>query len=301
MNTRPPTAPRVLSMQRRKGRLYDCGLCGLNTKMSRTHVPPQCAGNDHLVGRAYMLSHDSKARMGRHTDGGLHVYGLCEACNGVGSVYEAAYKDLSGHLEPFRNRSAGFDTRSRITLPHIEVDRGSIARTIVIGAFGLAPTLRGRWPDLAHALSTKQATLPIPNELRLRIALARGNTARIGGMTHGYFFDGPWALLDSAGQPMAISAFAECFFPPIAWMLTDDDQPVLDAHGWGDITGWLAAPPGNRSYLDDDGLAVPYVLHPRHAPLMNKWWVELHAEADAGMTEIVECLDLQGSSSSRSK
>ena len=296
MTTRPSTAPRVLTMQRRKGRLYDCGLCGLNTKMSRTHVPPQCAGNDHLVGRAYMLTHNAKARIGRHSDGGLHVYGLCEDCNGVGSVYEAAYKELSGHLEPFRNRSAGFDTISRVTLPHSEIDRGSIARAIVIGAFGLAPTLRLRWPDLARTLSAKDATLPVPDELRLRIALARGNTARIGGMTHGYFFGGPWAQRGSSGEPLAVHAFAECYFPPIAWVLTDADQPVLDAQGWGDITGWLAQRPGARSYLDDDGLALPYVSHPLHTPLMNQWWVELHAEADAGVTEIVECRDLPGPS-----
>lgn len=280
-------------MQRRKGQITACGLCGELTKMTRAHVPPQCAGNDHLVGRSYMRTHHSKATMGRSTDGGLYVYGLCQPCNNLGSRYEGAYKELTDTLSPTRRRSPGLDyTASQVDLPATTFDPGSVARAILVGAFGIAPTLRDRYPDLAAGIVHQRDVLVVPEELRLRLGLARGTSARIGGMTAGFFAAGPWAQRDANGNPEAVMPFAEVFFPPLAWMITDDPQPLLDRMGWGDATPWLHARPGDRHELHSTVPTLPYVSHPSHNPFLRDLWIEMHPESSAGITEIVECLDL---------
>lgn len=295
-NTQPAKterAPRNLTMQRHKGDLRDCGLCGLHRKMTRTHVPPQCVGNDHLVARSYMRTHDGKARMGRATEGGLYVYGLCESCNNLGSRYEDAYKELVEILKPTRRRLLWVDyTAKQEDLPTATFDPGSVARAIVIGAFGIAPTLRDRFPDLAASLVEQRDILVVPDELRLRLGLARGTAARIGGMTGGFFFAGPWSNHGPDGTPESVMPFAEVFFPPLAWMLTDDRQPLLDRMGWGDAMQWLHSRPGQREDLHSTVPTLPYVSHPSHNDLTRNHWIEMHPEAEAGITEIVECREL---------
>jgi len=285
--------PRGLTMQRRKGEVAACGLCGIRAKMTRTHVPPQCAGNNHLVGRSYMRTHKNKAKLGRPTDGGLYVYGLCQRCNNLGSRYEVAYKELTDILAPTRRRAIGVDfTASQVALPAATFDPGSVARAIMIGAFGIAPTLRDEYPDLAAGLLDQLDVLPVPADLRLRLGLARGTSARIGGMTHGFFIAGRWAQSGPDGDPEAVSAYAEVFFPPLAWMLTNDQQPVLDRMGWGEATQWLLARPGHREELHSTVPALPYVSHPRHNHFLHDLWTEMHTESSAGITEIVECRNL---------
>ncbi len=273
-----------------------CGLCGIHSKMTKAHVPPQCVGNDHLVGRSYMRTHNSKARMGRAVEGGLYVYGLCESCNNLGSRYEDAYKELTEILRPLRKKGLGIDyAATQINLPASSFDPGSTARAIIIGAFGIAPTLRDRYPDLAAEIVDQQDILTVPSELRLRLGLARGTAARIGGMTSGFFGWGPWSHRDPDGTPESVMPFAEVFFPPLAWMVTDDRQPLLDRMGWGDGTKWLRARPGERENLRSTVPTLPYVSHPSHNELLRNRWIELHAGAEAGITEIVECTQLPDS------
>lgn len=282
--------PRPLTMQRRKGVVTECGLCGERSKMTRAHVPPQCVGNDHLVGRAYMLTQNNEARMGRSTNGGLYVCGLCPSCNNLGSRYEGAYKELTDILSPTRRRSLGVDyTAPQVSLPEATIDPGSVARAILIGAFAIAPTLRDRYPDLAAGLVGQRDALVVPAELRLRLGLARGTSARIGGMTAGFFVSGPWALRASDGTPEAVMPFAEVFFPPLAWMVTDHPQTLLDRMGWGDATPWLSALPGHRQELHSTVPTLPYVSHPSHNYFLHDRWIEMHPESSAHITEIVEC------------
>lgn len=280
-------------MQRRKGQITTCGLCGDRTKMTRAHVPPQCAGNDHLVGRSYMRTHHSKATRGRSTEGGLYVYGLCQPCNNLGSRYESAYKELIDVLSPTRRKSPGFDfNATQVSLPAATFDPGSVARTIMVGAFGIAPTLRDWYPDLAAGILDQRDFLIVPKKIRLRLGLARGASARIGGMTSGFFFAGPWALRDADGNPETVVPFAEVFFPPLAWMLANDPQPLLDHMGWGDATSWLNARPGDRQELRSTVPTLPYVSHPSHNDFLRNLWIEMHTESSAGITEIVECFNL---------
>ena len=47
-------APKDIGLRLRQGEAADCGPCGTHGPLSRTHPPPQCAGNDHGVQRSYL-------------------------------------------------------------------------------------------------------------------------------------------------------------------------------------------------------------------------------------------------------
>jgi hypothetical protein len=83
----------------------ECGLCGRRGKLTKTHVPPQCAGNLGRVKRFTVVS-DTEHRAAATTKriGGVHFYGLCARCNGdLQGLYDGEYCKLakaSGRSRP---------------------------------------------------------------------------------------------------------------------------------------------------------------------------------------------------------
>jgi len=74
--------PRPVGLVRRGDTVTACGLCGTVARMTRTHLPPQCAGNEGLVSRVRLqTNHQSETRRSRTLHGGMWVFGLCTSCN----------------------------------------------------------------------------------------------------------------------------------------------------------------------------------------------------------------------------
>jgi hypothetical protein len=51
---------RVLGLINYHGEKRPCGICGITKRMSRAHVPPQCAGNEMLVKRHRLIVGDKE-------------------------------------------------------------------------------------------------------------------------------------------------------------------------------------------------------------------------------------------------
>lgn len=94
-------APKDIGLSLRRGEPADCGLCGEHGPLSRTHLPPQCAGNDHGVQRSYLQSVDAKGvpkiiASKKRYQGGLYVFGLCARCNSNAGRWDAAWRSQVG-------------------------------------------------------------------------------------------------------------------------------------------------------------------------------------------------------------
>ena len=209
----------------------DCRLCGKNAHLSKTHVPPQCAGNTgELAQRWRLLEKDGSSFDGKKQRGGIWCRGLDRDCNSLaGHNGDADYCLLVGAL-----RSA------ELALPGIsggpvgtQFRPAGVARSILYGAFALAPTLRVRHPSLADDL---RIALPhlfvLPSELSLRIAKVNGGEALAAG-----------GLAAVGIVPPAVTTMFDAFvfFPPLAWALVSPYAPG-QTHNWFDISAWTNTP-----------------------------------------------------------
>ncbi|MFF0546846.1 hypothetical protein ACFYTF_28820 [Nocardia thailandica] len=279
---------RVLGSRRDRRGEYPCGLCGVVGRLTKTHVPPQCAGNSSTVGRKYLVESGGRITgSGREVRGGLYMFGLCDKCNGLQSRYDDAYGALATALLPYSRTTNGYDPNHRTKLPETIFRPGAVARSMFIGAHGLTPQFRNLHPDVGVDLRAETASVT-PDGLHLLIAISRGTSARIAGATHGFFAVGPLsARALKRPEPVGLDLLAEVYFPPLAWVITDDPELLLLA-GWQDVTSWLAYSPGDEHLLSALVPELPQVSHPRHTPLLHDWYVEMFADEDAGITEIVE-------------
>lgn len=266
----------------RTGR-YPCGLCGNKTRLTKTHVPPQCAGNTGLVFRQFFLTDaDQILRPGKRQIGGLHVYGLCQDCNGLQAPYDAAYGEFAQALYPCWIRGDFSIPNGRMELPAQEITPGAIARSVVIGMFGFNANLRKLYPQLADSLSQRLDSIQLPHDIQLRLALARGTAARVTGPMLGH---GPTGV--------GFSTMAQIYFPPLAWQLADDCPPtvlqkpsLLDRQGWVDVSDWISYAPTDRRDLRSLVRSLPAAAHPFHDQERAGDWTELFADS---ITFILGC------------
>ncbi|GHJ48253.1 hypothetical protein Cs7R123_55950 [Catellatospora sp. TT07R-123] len=267
-----------------------CGLCGQTVRLTKTHVPPQCAGNTHKVGRSALVVHtpeqDRIPKMvhGRPRDGGLYVFGLCPGCNGLQSTYDGAYGDLVRSLKSLWVQDWGMRLKWRCPMPSAEFRPGSVARSILIGMMGINPTIRDAHPVLAKALIDKSPVVGLPEDVRLRVALARGLTARIAGPNGGSFGFGNLGV----DRPLPLTSLAHVYFPPLAWQLSSRDSSLLDRERWADVSDWLAYDPAETADLATLCPPLPPVAYPSHVPWGPTTWVQLWFQA----AEVVEVKEL---------
>src|SRR5690349_11652749 len=103
-----------------------CGLCGGVGRLTKTHVPPQCAGNRGSIKRFVVMSDQHQARRSGKKIGGIHFYGLCAACNGaLQSRYDTAYCELAKSLWGMAVGD-GLHLPNRIQPPDIEIAPGAV-------------------------------------------------------------------------------------------------------------------------------------------------------------------------------
>jgi hypothetical protein len=283
------TGSRVLGLINYHGEKRPCGICGVTKRMSRAHVPPQCAGNQMLVKRSRFMVNEHEVDVGRHDLGGIHLYGLCAECNTQAGQYDEAYGDFAAALRPNWVKSWQIQVPPLISTPSVTFDPGAVARSILLGMCATGPLIRRQWPDLPAQLASG-TPLEMPPELRLFLALARGRTARVAGPIAGFPVAGP-IRHDSSGAPVGINAVASVYFPPLAWELIYPGETTLTDERRADVTGWTTFKPGDVQVLDALVPALPMVCHPWHDPARNEHWVELFSSE---ITPIIECPNVEG-------
>jgi hypothetical protein len=261
----------------------ECGLCGRRGKLTKTHVPPQCAGNRGRVKR-FMIVSDSEHRAAATTKriGGVHFYELCVTCNGdLQGLYDPEYCTLAKALWAIAT-DAALHLPPRVQLPDIAVRPGAIARSVVIGAFALNPTMRLIHPDLAQALVSREESIDLPSPLRLHLALTRGPHARVTGSIGGYYM----FRSKVGGRNVGIMSMAQIYFPPLAWQLADQPESVLlQQEGWSDVSSWLTVAPSEQAVLSALARDLPLVAHPTRGPGGIQDWVELLSDETCFIVE----------------
>jgi hypothetical protein len=216
-------------------------------------------------------------RQSRRTAGGLHVYGLCQDCNGLQARYDAAYGEFVQALYPCWIRGDLAIPGGRMEVPDQEIAPGAIARSVIIGMFGFNANLRKSHPQLADSLRQRIDSIELPSDIQLRLALARGTTARVTGPMLGY------GLRTGVG----FKTMAQIYFPPLAWQLADDDCPssilqtpsLLDRQDWADVSGWMSYAPTDKRNLRSLVRSLPAVVHPKHEQTLASDWTELFADS----------------------
>jgi hypothetical protein len=222
------------------------------------------------------------------------VFGLCESCNNLQSRFDDSYRELVGAVRHLWIRDWRIRTAGRLALPDDLIRPGGVARSVLIGFFGLSPHLRVNFPAVADQLLSGATSIHLPAKLRLRLALARGNMARVSGATAG-FLSVPHPPGEDA---VGIVSLGQVYFPPLAWqlappgssaLLATPSNSLLDRQGWADVTSWLQRPPEERERLAGLCPTLPAVVHPRHHPGQSEWWVEMFSDQ---ITEFLECDNL---------
>src|SRR5689334_3450657 len=116
-----------------------CGVCGRVETLTKTHVPPQSAGNSGAeVRRSHFVKTDDgsvTARESRPLEGGMWVYGHCGDCNTIASKYDGDYAAMC------RAMVDGY-AGTRYFPPAVPISPGAVARSVLMGMFALAPHLR---------------------------------------------------------------------------------------------------------------------------------------------------------------
>lgn len=275
---------------RRRGESAACGLCGLNRVLSRTHVPPQCAGNNHGVQRRYLQTTDRAGmptliQSTKRFDGGLYVYGLCQPCNSRAARWDKSYCDLATALRKCWSSGALVVPGNRLQVPSAQCSPSAVVRSVLMGLFGVNHRLRDSFPDLAAGLLAAKDGLTLPPDLVLRVALARGTSGRLTGVMHSREVLG----LTGAPHVLTLMSDAAVYFPPLAWQLTRPGSTLLDWQGWADASPWLPIPVADRRDIRDLVPSLPLVLEPSQDPAIAEGLVHLLTDE---VTPIVECYGL---------
>jgi hypothetical protein len=177
--------PRVLGLVNHRNQKRPCGICGDKKRMTRSHVPARCAGNEMLVKRSRYMVNNDEVDLGRHDPGGIHLYGLCADCNSEAGKYDRAYGAFADQMRPLWVKDRRLDISSQILMPAFTFDPGAVVRSILLGMCATGPIIHRHWPDLAVQLASG-ISLELPPELRLYLALARGMTGRVSGPIAGF-------------------------------------------------------------------------------------------------------------------
>jgi hypothetical protein len=117
--------------------------------------------------------------------------------------------------------------------------------------------------------------VPLPAQMALKVAITPGPMARVTGAMNGFLMFGP-RIRD---EPIGIGAFAQIYFPPLAWQLCDPFRStLLDAEGWVDVTNWLEISPLERAPLSSLCSSLPVVVHPHQQVGLTDHWVEMFSD-----------------------
>lgn len=267
--------PRPLGLKQRKGHGV-CALCGERKKLTKTHVPPQVAGNRDEVVRYFVHVVGNGAIRGRGEKGGIWVFGHCTDCNGLQAKYDGAYAefvDLARH----RTRPT-LDLHIPGTaqlLPNETIRPGAVVRSVLIGLTALNPNIRILYPEFVESLLDEKPHVTVPADLKLRLALTDDPIARVGGAVGDVLLFHRVRPYETA---LGTVSMGSIYFAPLAWQLADADRyQLMDYEGWADVTPWTKYAPGDAIPLQRLVRRLPTVTHPAHVP-SHGWTMLLNSE-----------------------
>lgn len=251
-----------------------CGLCGDVRRLTKSHVPPQAAGNGTRVERAADVIAVADARRirrpGRWNAGGLWVRGLCEDCNNfAGRRYDEAYADFASSIHRLVRPSSQRLLVRSAEAPPVLFAPGLVSRCVLVGMFAIHPRLRHILPQLADDLRAEERTLRWPSSAVLRMGLHDGSRALLAS---GLFMA---RVLQRRDQHFT---FGDIVFPPLAWSLTPVDVGTQSVDSLPDVSDWARYSP-ERTQVDLRNIvrAIPTFVHPKLAPTQEQW-IELMSE-----------------------
>jgi hypothetical protein len=234
----------------------ECALCGKVGPLTRTHVPPRCAGNDGDVQRPVITEENGTPSLqkGRPYAGGAHDFLLCERCNNTAGLYDPefcrwwrhAVADVNERSTELRATKVGDDDLLTID----NADPGAFIRSALTGLFAVGLPPHRVFPDIANAILTGEA-VPLPRGLRFRMAYTIGPHG-FGSGGGGRAFVSPHIpgglqVASSSGLLVAGAvservADASVCWPPL-WLLAVRGEDA-SRYPHRDYSAWLAEAPG---------------------------------------------------------
>lgn len=261
--------------------LRPCGLCGQVRRLTKAHVPPQVAGNNHGVMRAPdVLTPGRTRRPGTWNAGGLWVRGLCYDCNHyAGRSFDQAYAEFS---EDVRRLSTPLARQLQVIPgepPAAYFAPGLVSRCVLFGMFAIAPRLRILFPELAQDLSREvthgQGPIRWPARLVLKVGRSHPMSPKRALLSSGI-----WSMRVLTSRAVH-HTFADVLFPPLIWSLIPaGDEPERSGLGpqvvkhLVDASDWVNNRP-DRTHVDLRSLTrtFPAALHPVLSD--RNEWIEL--------------------------
>ncbi len=260
-----------------------CSVCGQEGRRTKTHVPPQAAGNraDLSLRRAWLTA-DGRLKYGRTLSGGIWLFGHCESCNRAAGQFDGAYSDFADIVRPGIPRRLHSPAGYRWLPSASTIRPGAIARSVLSGTFAWNISLRERFPSLSRMLrdpSSEPTTLPA--DVRLRVAAFAGGRARVTGSYGGWYL-----RLGADQRSDGVNTAASIYFPPLAWHLAFPNvpeseggtvfRPLLDIERWPDVSEWVHRPPSEAvAALDCIPGSLPVVDLPESHPRDGWRWTWL--------------------------
>lgn len=289
MNSSKNHGVRVLGSARTSKGRYSCGVCGRIRKMTKAHVPPQCAGNSLIFPSYRIVSVGQDVKPGRTQLGGISFLGHCQPCNSaIGQLYDAAYGDFARSLRQVWIKDHKLTYPSLIKLPDSQFIPGKVVRSILLAMCATSPYMFGRWPDFVEQMMAGEPT-SFPPELRLYLALARGRSARVNGLTSGMDLR-VGSPRDEDGTPLVTNSASSVYFPPLAWeaLLGDSGEPVRN--GWADVSNWSELQTDEVFRISELLPSLPSVTHPQHSRETRDHWTEAVTN---DFSNYAECMDIE--------
>lgn len=249
-----------------------CGLCGQFRIPTRTHVPPQTAGNRTAVRRAPdIIDVAGVRRPGRWSEGGLWVRGLCEQCNNLaGRTCDKAYADFATQVTRMSTPLARTLQVIPNEAPGVFFSPHLVAKCVLFGMFSIHPRLRIIFPDLAKDLAQNSDVVRWPRKVELRVGRSHPAVERQALLSSGI-----WMMRVLAERIVHFS-FADVVFPPLAWFLvpieTSREMGPQLTHSLVDASDWIRYS-ADRVNVDLRSIArsFPSVLHPMFSPDRDSW------------------------------
>lgn len=251
----------------RKSRRLPCGLCGKSGRLSQTHVPPKSAGNQGSVTRARVHVADQVMGLGRQEIGGVWVAGLCKRCNALaGSRWDESYGRFASALAGWHRAQRNLHLPAGV--PAVNFEPGRVTRSVLHGMHALNPHLRVIFPELAASLTSGGGAVSLPPGSQLRVARYTGSVAHLAGAMHAYRVP---------VRRQRYLAFAEIYFPPLAWVLAPKERGlVFDDESWAVADEWPLYGDDQAGSLHLLTRTFPLVQHPVYS--VPNQWVQLFSD-----------------------
>lgn len=144
-----PTNPRT---HVRRGRR---SLCGATAELTQTHVPPRAAFNTGRS-RRFVVNEANEMTLDNGRDGGIRIWGHCEACRSATSLWDDEYIKWANCLVAPLVSSPRLGQRSSLSGTFTDARPGRFVRAALSGMTSLAEGLLDSHPDLVGVVRAGQ-------------------------------------------------------------------------------------------------------------------------------------------------